>query len=227
MIAPTAPTMERRNPLFSDRRQTVMLAAVLLAAVALRLWRITADLPDFVEEAIPFRRALEMGGWQAGAPDLHPHFFNYPSLVIYLHLALIRLQMLAGMALGQFAAAADFWLHCQHDPTVPVLTARGVSLVADLATMLGVWRLTRRHGLGIALLATAVVAVAGPMVRTGRLIQVDPVQAALTIWSLERMTAWRTDGGRRPLVWAVVLVGLAAGLLAVGGVLSLLHRRRR
>ncbi len=203
----------------STRRQWILFATVLVGASLLRLWRITADLPDFVEEAIPFRRALDMGGWQAGPPDLHPHFFNYPSLVIYLQLALIRIQMLAGLALGQIDTAADFWLRCQYDPTGAVLTARAVSVIADLATAVGVWRLTRRHGAAPALLAVAIVAVAGPMVRTGRLIQVDPVQAALTVWAIERMTAWRLVGGNRSLAWAVVLIGLAAGAKYQGGLL--------
>jgi hypothetical protein len=203
------------------RTSRLLLVTALAVLVGLRCWRLAADLPDFVEEAIPFRRALEMGGWQAGRPDLHPHFFNYPSLVIYLQLALIRLQLLGGLALGQLQAAADFWLRCQADPTGPVLAARAMSVIADLASALGVWRLTRRKGTTPAVLAVLAVAVAGPMVRTGRLIQVDPVQAACTIWALERLLAWHHGGGRGRLAWAVTLIGLAAGAKYQGGLLVL------
>lgn len=215
MIDPVGGPCPGRTPVSVPRRDAWLLGGILAIALALRAWRLGSDLPDFVEEAIPLRRALEMGGWQDGAPALDPQFFNYPSLVIYLHLALVRLQL----ALSGVPAAADFWLHCQWDPSGPVLIGRAVSIMADLAAAVGAWRFARRLAPRTALVAALTVAVAGPMVRTGRLIQVDPVMAALAVWAGERLVAWRQEGGRGRLAAAVVLIGLAAGAKYQGGLL--------
>ncbi len=202
------------------RRDLLLLAAILVVAAALRLWRLGHGLPDFVEEAIPLRRALEMGGWQA-TPDLNPQFFNYPSLVIYLQLLLVRVQIAVGVAVGALASPADFWLLCQTDPTQPVMLARSLGIVADLAAVGGAWRLARRLGPNAGPVAALVVAASAVMIRTSRLVQVDPFLAAGVVWAVERLVAWQQAGGRGRLAAAVVLIGLAAGAKYQGGLLVL------
>ena len=64
-----------------------VMALLVLAAIGLRLAELKWGLPDVLEEATPFREAFDMWGWHPRTPvDLNPHFFKYPSLVIYLNL---------------------------------------------------------------------------------------------------------------------------------------------
>lgn len=202
------------------RRDLLPLAAILALAALLRLWRLSQGLPDFVEEAIPLRRALEMGGWQA-APDWNPRFFNYPSLVIYLQLLLLRVQILLGTVGGAFASPVDFWAAFQTDPTRPVVLARTLGLVADLAAVAGAWRLATRLRPGSGAVAALVVALSGILIRTSRLVQVDPFLGAAVAWAVERLIAWQQAGGRGRLAGAVILIGVAAGAKYQGGLLVL------
>ena len=73
---------------------------ILLLALGLRLWHLREGLPDFFEEAFPFRRAFEMAGWESGRADANPHAFHYPSLSFYLHMAVQQALYLAGHVLA-------------------------------------------------------------------------------------------------------------------------------
>lgn len=200
------------------RRDLLPLVAILTIAAALRLWRLGQGLPDFVEEALPLRHALEMGGWQAN-PDLNPRFFSYPSLVIYLQLLLVRGQIVLGTLTGALASPADFWTLFQADPTRPVMLARGLGVLADLAAAAGAWRLAGRLRPGAGPVAALAVAASAVMIRTSRLVQVDPFLAAGVVWAVERLVAWQQTGGRGRLAAAVVLIGLAAGAKYQGALL--------
>ena len=111
--------------------------ALVALALLLRLWHLGHGLPDFSEEAIPFRRALAMWGWESGRTDLNPHFFNYPSLTIYLHFFWQKVQYAIGLLSGRYTVPADFWLTIQYDPTLPVLLGRLLGVLAD-ATVYGI-----------------------------------------------------------------------------------------
>ncbi len=194
-----------------------------LAAVArlLRLWHIAHGLPDFTEEAIPFREALKMWGWQTGHTDFNPHFFHYPTLTIYIHFALQKFHYALGLISGRYLVPADFWLAVQHQPTLPVVLARLVTVAADVAAVIAVWSLAERLRPGAGWIAGALMVFAAPLVATSRLIFVDPVQAVLSIWAVERMVTYQDNGRRSSLMAAVILVGLAASAKYNAGLLVL------
>ncbi len=180
-------------------------------ALALRLWQLNHGLPDLLEEAHPFKQAFAMWGWAGDSGDLNPHFFNYPSLTLYLQLGLQKLHYLGGLLSGQFGNPADYWLAFQTDPTNHIIIGRGMGVLADLATVLAAWRLGERLHRGSGLAAALVLATAPVMVFTSRSIFTDSVMAALALWSLERTLRWYHDGGRIRLLTAAGLAGLAAG----------------
>jgi hypothetical protein len=187
------------------------IAGIVALAIALRVWHLAQGLPDFVEEAIPLRKALGMWGYAGRPADLNPHLFHYPSLTLYLQLLVQKLHFLAGHALGRFASPADYLLAARTDPTNVVLLGRLVSVAADALSVACVAAIGERLRRGAGLLAALLVACAPGLVVAGRSIYTDTVMTALALAALERMLAWRVAGGRGRLVAAVVLVGLAAG----------------
>ncbi len=216
----TAEAPSRQAVPFPAAGRPYLVPAVLLAlAAVLRLWHIGHGLPDFFEEAIPFRTALRMWGWETGRTDLNPHFFNYPSLAIYGHLLLQKFVYAWGSLTGRFGTPADFWLLCQHDPTLPVLAARLLGVAADLATVLAVYVVGQRLRPGVGVLAGLLVALAPTQIDTARYIYVDPFMTALCLWTLERLTAYLRHGGRHRLAAVIVLTGLAAGTKYNAGLL--------
>jgi hypothetical protein len=197
----------------------LLITLVLVSALVLRLWHIRHGLPDFLEEAIPFKKAFEMWGWETGRTDLNPHFFNYPTLSIYIHFALQKLHFAFGMLSGRYTVPADYWLAYHLDPTPQVVLARLVGVVSDGATLLGVWVIGERMRRGVGLLAALLLALAPTVLLTGRSIYSDSLMATLAVWALERLLAYQATGGRGRLLTALVLIGLAAGAKYTAGLL--------
>ena len=194
-----------------DASRFLAIAAPVVVAYALRIWHVRVGLPDFGEEAIPFRRALAMWGWETGRPDWSPHFFHYPSLSLYLHHLLQRGHVAWGLLTGGFANANDYYLRYQIDPTPMVVLARLLGMTADAATVVGVAVMGERIRRGAGLAAATLVAFAPVMILTSRAIQADPLMTAFAVWAVERMLAYHDRGGARRLAAALVLIGLATG----------------
>jgi hypothetical protein len=174
------------------------------------MWRIGAGLPDFLDEAIPWKTALKM--WvDERRVDLNPHFFNYPSLTIYLCLALQKVGFALGHALGRHPTAADFLLDYELDPSSLVIAARTMGVAFDALTIVLVARIGERLHRWAGVVAAALVALSPTMIATSRAIYTDTYMTAFAVWALERMLAYRADGRSSQLVAATVLVGLAAG----------------
>lgn len=199
------------------------LPPLLILALAgwLRCWRLGHGLPDFNEEAIPLKQALEMWLAEPGRIDWNPHFFNYPSLSIYLHFLVQQAHFLVGKAAGQFASVADYELALFLDPTVPALLGRSLGVACDLATIFFTWRLGERLRPGAGIWAALLVAMAPTAIDTSRQIFSDTVMTALAIAALERMAACVLEGGRRRFLAAAALTGLAAGAKYPAGLLVL------
>jgi len=134
-------------------RAVLGAAAVIALALGLRLWRITTGLPEFLDEALPFRHALGMWNEVTGAIDWNPHFFVYPSLSIYAFLFLQRAHLALGLALGWFQSPADYAIGMQVDPTAMVLPARLLCVALDVLMVFLVWRIGERLRPGAGVIA--------------------------------------------------------------------------
>ncbi len=220
---PAAVSLEasRREPSRERASALLALAAVTALAMALRLWNVRHGLPDFLEEAIPFKRALAMWGWETGHADLNPHFFNYPSLSLYVHFLVQKLHYAAGWLLGRFQTPADYRLLIETDPTAAVVAARLVGVAADVAAVAAAACLAEKLRRGAGLWAGLLAALAPSLLLTARSIYSDTLMVAAGAWALERMLAWREEGRRAQLATAIVLIGLAAGAKYPGGTLVL------
>ncbi len=212
---PAAPQRSRASSPVAARAQASRWPAahwaIVLFALGLRLWHLAEGLPDFFEEAFPLRRAFEMAGWERGRIDWNPHAFHYPSLTFYLHLLLQGAQYRLGLLLGVFHRRADFFVAEQVDPSAVALWGRALGLAADLALVACVIRLGERLRRGAGLLAGLLVALSATLIHGSHTIVTDGVMAALALWAVERMIAYRAGAGAGALAAASLLTGLAIG----------------
>jgi len=210
-VAPP-PALRPPGPAAAPATAPILIATVLVIAIglALRLWRIGAGLPDFLDEAIPWKTAFRM--WtDEHRVDWNPHFFNYPSLTIYLCLFLQKLLYAVGHALGRYPTPADFLMDYELDPSPMVIAARTLGVAFDAVTLVMVARIGERLHRGAGVAAAALVALAPTMIATARAIYTDTYMTAFALAALERMLAFRDQGKPAQLAAAAVLAGLAAG----------------
>ncbi|HET9325893.1 MAG TPA: glycosyltransferase family 39 protein [Candidatus Eisenbacteria bacterium] len=197
------------------------LWGILLLALGLRLWHVAEGLPDFFEEAFPFRRAFEMAGFGSARPDWNPRAFHYPSLSFYLHLVVQQALFLAGQIAGEYRKSADFFVAYQIDPTPMALAGRALGVAADLATVVAVARIGERLRRGAGLLAALLVALSAILIRQSHAIVTDGLMTAFAAWALERMVVYRSSGRWSAWVLAAMLTGLAAGTKYPAALLAL------
>lgn len=198
----------RVDPIGAGGRALVLVVGL---AFLLRIWHIAHGLPDFLEEALPFRLALKMWGSAAHPQDLNPHDFHYPSLAIYLQFLVQQTGFVLGHLTGRYVSANDWLLSFITDPSPMVIAGRLLEVGFDLAAVVGAARVGERLRPGAGLIAAVLVACSPTMIRTSRTIYTDTVSASLAVWSIERMLAWRAEGGASRFAAAAALAGLAAG----------------
>lgn len=187
------------------------IAAALIVGGIVRGMQIGHGLPEFLEEAWPFREAWAMWGWDSGRLDLNPHRFHYPSLTFYMHLLLQQVQFLIGLASGAWASRADFFLAYHIDPGALVVAARVMGTVLELAGIAAAVWLGERVRPGAGMLAGVGLAISVTMVHAVRAIVPDTAMTAFSMAALLAMLAYLRTGERRALVASAIAIGLATG----------------
>ena len=176
------------------------LGLVLLAAALLRFSAIGAHLPfsPGVDEPEVMERAVRM--MKTG--DLNPHFFDYPSLYIYVEAVASTLRFLRGAMQGRWAALAlapteEFYLW-----------GRAVTAIFGIATVWLMYRVGLYWGRRTALLAAVMLAVMPMHVRESHYTLTDvPSTFFATLTLLLSLRAHE-----RATLWRFVFAGAAAGL---------------
>jgi 4-amino-4-deoxy-L-arabinose transferase-like glycosyltransferase len=176
------------------------LILVLLAAALLRFSALSARLPfsPGVDEPEVMERAVRM--MKTG--DLNPHFFDYPSLYIYVEAAASTLRFLRGAMQGHWSSLAQA-------PTEEFyLWGRAVTVIFGTATVWLVYRVGSYWGGRTALLAAAMQAVMPMHVRESHYTLTDvPATFFVTLTLLLSLR-----GHERATSWSFVLAGAASGL---------------
>jgi len=199
-IQGVAPGPDRRPSLRVGARAA--LFAILGTALVLRAWGIASGLPHAVgvDEPQIMGRVVRM--MKTG--DFNPHFFDWPSLTIYVHLVVACLVFLAGAMRGAWHSLAqvgpsDFYVH-----------GRTVTALIGTATVGLLFAAARRWGVTTALLAAALLAVAPNHTRESHFVLTDvPTAFFSTLALLMSLRALE-----QPATRAFALAGLSVGLAA-------------
>lgn len=108
------------------RYEIWLLGAILLLAIGVRVWGINFGLPSIYHPDEPTYVEIAQGMFKTG--DWNPHFFNYPSLFLYLNALAYVPFFLVGKIAGIFQTTADI--------PGPVMLALGVGETSMPATFL-------------------------------------------------------------------------------------------
>ncbi len=179
-----------------------ILAVIVALAFALRLWGITAGLPQsyIADEYDHVHAALRMmkGG------DLNPHWWFHPTLQRYLTVAMYSLVFLAGAPAGRWTQVGQI---VEEDM---LYWGRFVGVLCGTATVLVTYFLARRvFGRRVGLLAAALLAVFPGAVEHSQYNKPDPVVALLTTVSVLVALVYLDRGGRGLALACGVAVGLS------------------
>lgn len=188
---------------------------VILAALALRVWGAGWSLPyvDHPDEPAVMNVILRM--LRAERDDhLNPHHFFYPSLMFYLHAALLKLHFWLGGLSGLYPPDFTLPRSTHFYTSVPaafawarVVTALlGTAAVAALACWSG-----RFVGWRAGLLAAALLAFSAWATIHAHYITVDGPSALTGLLALLACLLVLEQGTWRSYLLAGVLVGLATG----------------
>ena len=194
-------------------RSRLGLVLALLAAVLLRFWALPQGIPFAlgVDEPEVMERAVRM--MKTG--DFNPHFFDYPSLYMYVQAAVAVVRFAVGAMQGM-------WNGLAHAPTEEFYVwGRAVTAILGTATVWIVYRAAMRWGGKTALLAAVMLAVMPMHVRESHYVLTDVPATFLVMLTL--LLSLRAH--ERSTAWSFALAGAAAGLAGAtkyNGVLAVL-----
>ena len=176
------------------------LVLALLAAAMLRFWALPQGVPFAlgVDEPEVMERAVRM--MKTG--DFNPHFFDYPTLYMYVEAVVAVFRFV-------FGAMHGLWNGLAHAPTEEFYVwGRGVTAVLGTATVWVVYRAAMRWGGRTALLAAVMLAVMPLHVRESHYVLTDVPATFLVMLTL--LLSLRAH--ERATAWSFALAGIAAGL---------------
>jgi hypothetical protein len=189
----------------------LLLGAILLAAVTLRLAGLPFGLPAIFrpDEEVLLGRAVAVAGGHAD-----PHFFDWPSLMFYLHGALLALaHPLVHLAGGDAACGARDLARAWCWPAWVYLVGRMFTVAAGTATVWLVHRIGRQaYGERAGLMAAAFLAVAFLHVRDSHFATIDVPLTLATLVVLALTLGVADPRARGWAPWAGIALGLAGGI---------------
>ena len=187
------------------------LALVIAGGFALRAWYVNHGIPYGVgvDEPAIMERVLRM--MRSG--DYNPHFFDYPSLYIYLQLLVGIARFLWGAVAGEWRSLAGI------TPEAFYLWGRSLTVLFGTATIALVYAAGRRWGRWQGVIAAGLLAVAPSAVRESHFVLTDTPLAFFTTLALLLSLRALEEPGLARLAMAGAAAGLA-GATKYPGMLS-------
>jgi 4-amino-4-deoxy-L-arabinose transferase-like glycosyltransferase len=196
------------------RTSRIAFVLVVLSAAMLRLWAIGRGIPYAVQIDEPeiVERAFNM--MRSGS--LHPHFFDYPGLPLYLQLLVSIARFLAGAIGGEWYSLA------QAEPASFYLWGRIATALIGTATVVVVYQIGMRWGARHALLAAGLMAVLPLHVRYSHFVLTDTPLTFFVALTFLLSLAAHERGTTASFAMAGASAGLAAATKYNGGVALLM-----
>jgi hypothetical protein len=191
-----------------------VLAAIVTFGAMLRYWHLRSGVPYSlgVDEPEIMDRAVRM----MKTADFNPHFFDWPSLTIYLQVVVSCVSFLWGAMHGTWnnldqVSASNFYL-----------AGRSLTAALGTGTVLLTFCAARRWGTATGLIAAGLMAVMPYHVRESHYVLADVPTAFFTTlaWLLTLRAVERPTLAR--FAWAGVSVGLAASCKYNGSIAILM-----
>jgi 4-amino-4-deoxy-L-arabinose transferase-like glycosyltransferase len=199
-------------------RESILIGIILLAALSVRIWGVSYDLPQIYHPDEPFYIAISHHIFTTG--DLNPHCFDHPSLLLYLNALAYIPYYLIGRLTGI--------LRTPNDVLPPISLAMGVTKAQMPTTVLlgriiticfgtgtvGLAYLAGRQITGrtaVGLLASLMVAISPANVWHSRLITMDTLVTFFSLASLLASILVYQQGKTSQYAVAGICVGLTAG----------------
>ena len=197
------------SPIPRRRRINPWLVAALGAAVASFVVNeigVNFGLPYHLhwDEPIIVNRAIRMGGG-----DLNPHYFDYPSLLMYAVLVAESGLYLLGRLLHWFHSPQSFAFYYLTDSTAVFVVGRTlIASIGAAATFLTYTVGRRFFSPGVGLLAAMIVAVSPAFVGSAHFVTTDVPMAFFVLLAYRFIWDVYSEGGRRSYVLAGIAIGL-------------------
>ncbi len=190
------------------RRRRLVLAAILVLAAAVRIWGIGFGLPFVVARPDETEVAGPAVGFLSG--DLHPPFFEWPTLFTYTAAFFYLLYFLITKPFGLYPTLAAF-AESRRESIAPFLyITRTLSAVMGVLTVWWTYTLCRRvFDETIAVVASFFLALAFLHVRDSHFGVTDVAMTGLVVLAVLRVLHWRDSGHVRDAAIAGLIGGLA------------------
>ncbi len=210
-----------------------LLAAILLAALALRVDGVGFGLPALNDPDEPLFLATAFEMLRTGS--LNPGWFGHPGTTTLYALALIMLAVGGlGLATGRFANADAFAAAVYADPGLLVLPARLFIVLCGVACVWLTYRIGKRlGGVRVGLVAAAMLAVNAVHIEYSQIIRTDIQASLFMLFGAMSALAIADAGRRRDYILAGIFTGLAcatkwpAATIGLTVVYAYVHRARQ
>lgn len=194
----------------------ILLFILLSAALALRLLGINFGLPYvfYPDEAVIVNHAVAFG-----TGDLNPHYFNYPSLYMYVMFVIYGFTYMVGWLTGIFASSADFARLFFNDVTLFYLPGRLISALCGVASVAMVYLLGRRaYNVRVGLISASFLAFSVLHVQYSHFVKTHVPAGLLVIIGLYMaVSIYNGKDTLRRYIFCGVIAGLAASTIYHAG----------
>jgi hypothetical protein len=198
-----------------------LIAAIAIAAgsFVLNETGVRFGLPYHLhwDEPIIVNRAIRMG-----SGDLNPHYFDYPSLMMYAVLIAESALYLAGRMLHWYHSSQGFAFYYLTDSTAVFVVGRTLIALIGAATTFLCYSVARRFFSPAAgLLAAAIVAVSPVFVGSAHFVTTDVPMTFFILLAYRFIWDVYKVGGTRPYLLAGAAIGLGIATKYLPGLLFL------
>ncbi len=180
---------------------------VAILGLALRTIGLGYGLPDHFhwDEPTIMNRVIRMGGG-----DLNPHFFYYPTLLMYALLVANGALYAVGNVLDVYASSGDFAVSYLTDSTASYLAGRALVATLGAATVLLTYVVGRRFvSRAAGLIGAALLAVSPVHIGNSHFATNDVPMAFFVVLAYVFLWQVYTRGETRDYALAGVVIGLA------------------